>query len=95
MSDRLSATSSASLSRPSRSPKLDLGTVVTLSTIRRLGRSSPLSSDGSIGILTRGASTGFVVNGHTETDEVASKRSSWTMTTGRGLPRYAPRTAAV
>jgi hypothetical protein len=69
--------------------------VVVLSTMRLLGRSRPLLSVGSTRILISGASTGLVVNGQTVTDAVASKRSSWTMSTGRGLPLYAPRAAAV
>jgi hypothetical protein len=36
-------------------------------------------TDGSIGILTGGASTGSVVKGQTVTDAVPSKRSFWTM----------------
>ena len=86
MSDRFSCTSSSSRRRPSRSPRPDLGIVVILSSMRLLGRSSPLVSVGSRGILISGASTGLVVNGQTVTDAVASKRSSWTMSTGRGLP---------
>ena len=86
ISDRFSCRSSSSRRRPSRSLRPDLGTVVILSTTRLLGRSSPFSCEGWIWILTSGASIALVVNGQTETDAVASNRSSWTITTGRGLP---------
>ena len=46
-------------------------------------------------VRTGGASTALVVIGHTVIDAVASNRSSWTITTGRGLPVYAPRDAVV
>lgn len=95
MSERFNCTSSSSRSRPSRSPRPDLGIVVTLSTMRLLRRSSPLVFDGWIGILISAASTRLVVKGQTVTEAVASKRSSWTMSTGRGLPVYEPRVAAV
>ena len=46
------------------------------------------------GSRIRGASVGSVVKAHTVTESVASKRSSWTITTGRGLPVSPPPVAA-
>lgn len=60
--------------------------VVTLSTMSRLSSLRPVSGDGSTAMRVSGASTGFVVSEQTVTDAVASKRSSWTIATGRGLP---------
>src|SRR5689334_2078003 len=61
----------------------------------RLGSASPVAAVASTAILVSGASTGLVVIGQTVTDAVASKRSSWMMTTGLGLPVYEPRAAAM
>ncbi len=92
---RPSRTISSSLSRPTRSPSLARGTVATLSTIRLQGSRSPFASSGSIRSRNSGASVGSVVNAHTVTESVASKRSSWMTATGRGLPTYPPPAAAV
>ena len=40
---------------------------------------------GSMGSLKIGAGVGSVVKGHTTIESLASNRSSWTMTAGRGL----------
>lgn len=77
---------SSSDSWPTRSPTLERGTVVILSTIRRLVSRSWLLVSGSITSRNSGASAGSVVIAQMVTDAVASKRSSWMMTTGRGLP---------
>ena len=63
-------------------------TVVILSTISRLVASSPLRSFGSMGRRNRGAPVGSVVKAQIVMESVASKLSSWTMTTGRGFPAY-------
>jgi len=60
--------------------------VVSLSTMRLDAWSSPLPASGTTPSRTSGAATGFVVSGQTVTEAVASNRSSWTITTGRGLP---------
>jgi hypothetical protein len=39
-----------------------------------------------MGMRSNGASVGSVVKAQTVTESVASKRSSWMMTTGRGFP---------
>ncbi len=57
-----------------------------LSTISRDKECSPLRSFGSIGSRNRGASVGSVVKAQIVIESVASKLSSCTMTTGRGLP---------
>ena len=72
--------------RPTRSPSFERGTVVILSTISRLGWRIPVVSFASMGIRNNGASVRSVVSAQTVTDAVASNRSSWMMTTGRGLP---------
>jgi hypothetical protein len=77
---------SSSPSRPTRCRSLDRDTVVTLSTMRLLGSSSPLTESGSTGSRIMGASVGSVVKAQTVTDAVASNRSSWMITTGRGFP---------
>lgn len=79
---------SSSPSRPTLSPSLARGTVEILSTIRALVSRSPFVSSGIIGSRNSGAPVGSVVNAHTVTDAVASNRSSWTMTIGRGFPTY-------
>ena len=56
--------------------------------------SIPVAAAGSTKIRVNGAQTGFAVSGQTVTEAVASKRSSWTITTALGFPAYAPRTAA-
>jgi hypothetical protein len=76
-------------------PSLVRGTVVILSTIRREGASKLFSAAGSIASRNNGASVGSEVKLHTVTDAVASKRSSWTITTGRGLPAQPDPPAAV
>jgi len=86
MMARPNRTMSSSDSRPIRSPSLVRGTVVTLSTIRLLGSCSLFSSSGSTRSRIKGASVGSVVKAQTVTEAVASKRSSCTTTTGRGLP---------
>jgi hypothetical protein len=86
---------SASDRRPTRRVRLARGTVVTLSTINWLSLVKPAVSEGCTAIRSSGAATSFVVNGTTVTEAVASNRSSWMMTTGRGLPLYVPRAAAV
>ncbi len=83
---RFSRTASSSARRPIRIPSLVLETVVILSTINRHTVRSPLISLGSTVIRSKGASVGSVVNAQTVTESVLSKRSSCTMTTGRGLP---------
>lgn len=54
--------------------------------MRLLGSRSPLRGSGSTRKRINGASVGSVVKAHTVTEVVASKRSSWTITTGRGFP---------
>jgi hypothetical protein len=61
-------------------------TVVILSTISREEERRPLRSFGSIGSRNSGASVGSVVKEQIVIESVASKASSPTMTTGRGLP---------
>ena len=56
--------------------------------------SIPVAAVGSTKIRVNGAQTGFAVSGLSVTEAVASKRSSWTITTGLGFPVWAPRTAA-
>ena len=65
---------------------LDFGTVVILSTISRQAARSPLRSFGSTGRRNKGASVSSVVKAQMVIESVASKLSSCTMTTGRGLP---------
>ena len=48
--------------------------------------SIPVAAVGSTKIRVNGAQTGFAVSGQTVTEAVASKRSSWTITTGLGFP---------
>jgi hypothetical protein len=83
---RLSRSISSSSSRPIRDPSFVFGTVVILSTIRRLGERSPFRSVGSTGSRNSGASVASVVSAHTVMESVASNRSSCTITTGRGFP---------
>lgn len=82
---RFKRTTSESSRMPSRSPSFERRTVVILSTINRLAWSRPLPAVGAMSRRNRGASVGSVVNGQIVTESV-SKRSSWTMTAGRGLP---------
>lgn len=84
--ERPSLARSSSDNWPIRSPSLERGMVVILSTISRLGCRIPVVASASTGIRNSGASVSSVVNAQIVTDAVASKRSSWTMTTGRGLP---------
>jgi len=83
---RFNRTMSASSSRPMRVPSLPFATVVTLSTMRRQGVRSPFCSLGATETRNNGAWVGSVVNAQTVMEFVASKRSSCTITTGRGLP---------
>lgn len=69
-----------------RSRNFALGKVVTLSAIRLEIARKPFASVGSIRTLNRGAWTGSVVSGTTVTEPVSSKRLSWMIATGRGLP---------
>lgn len=78
-----------------RFPSLERGMVVILSTIRLQGSRRPLTSSASTRSRNSGASVGSVVNTHTVTDSVASKRSSWTIATGRGFPTWPLPAAAV
>ena len=63
--------------------------------MRELGWRIPVVLSAATGIRNSGASVSSVVNAQTVTDAVASKRSSWMTTTGRGLPAYARPAAAV
>lgn len=92
---RLSRTRSASASLPRRSRTPARGIVAILSTMIWLGRSIPVTALGSIAIRVSGASTCSVVKGQTVTEAVAPQRSSWTMTTGLGVPVQPPRAAAI
>ena len=67
-------------------PTFDLATVVILSTISRQGARSPLFASGSMSSRNSGASVGSVVKAQSVIEAVASNRSSWRMTAGRGLP---------
>lgn len=69
--------------RPIRAPRLDRRTVVILSIMAKLGWVMPVV----VGIAMRvvGASAAVVVSGMTTIDSVASNRSSWMMSAGRGL----------
>jgi len=82
---RFRRTRSESSRMPSRSPSFERRTVVLLSTINRLASRSPLLADGAMSRRNKGASVGSVVNGQIVTESV-SKRSSWIMAAGRGLP---------
>jgi hypothetical protein len=55
----------------------------------------PVVSSAATGIRSSGASVTSVVNTQTVTEAVASRRSSWMMTTGRGLSAYPLPAAAV
>jgi hypothetical protein len=77
---------SAASSDPILRPIFDLGTAVTLSTIKRHAARSPLPGFGSTGSRNNGASVVSLVNGHTTSESTPSKLSSCTMTTGRGFP---------
>ncbi len=92
---RLSATISESPSRPSRSRIRCLGTVTILSVIAYDRFRKPLSGPGSIPTRKSRADVGSEVKGQTVTELVASNRSSWMITTGRGFPAYACPPAAV
>ena len=73
---RFSRTTSSMSRWPTRSPSLDLGTVVSLSTINREGKRSPFRSLGSMRSLMSGASTVLEVKPQRVTDSVRSKLSS-------------------
>ena len=76
---------SSSSRRPTRDPNLSLETVVSLSTISLLRAPRPFFSEGSMGILKRGASVGSVGKAQMVTDAVEAKLSSRTIATGRGF----------
>lgn len=84
MSERSMLAMSAVGTRPMRVPRLDRRTVVILSIMAKLGWVMPVV----VGIAMRvvGASAVVVVSGMTTIDSVASKRSSWMISAGRGLP---------
>ncbi len=82
----LSRTKSSSSGLPIRSPTLDFGTAVMLSSISREEERGPLRSSGSIGNRNRDASVGSLMKTQIAIESVASKAPSCTMTTGRGLP---------
>jgi hypothetical protein len=65
---------------------LDFGTVAILSTVSREGERKPLRSFGFTGSRNKGASVGSLVKAQIVIESVASKLSSYTITTGRGLP---------
>lgn len=83
MSERSMSAMSAVGTRPMRVPRLDRRTVVILSIMAKLGWVMPVV----VGIAMRvvGASAAVVVSGMTTIDSVASKRSSWMISAGRGL----------
>ncbi|HET9605905.1 MAG TPA: hypothetical protein VFO87_02570 [Nitrospira sp.] len=81
---RLSALLSSEVSDPTSLPSRLLGTAVNLSTFIRHGERRPLWVLGWMGSLKIGAGVGSVVKGHTTIESLASNRSSWTMTAGRG-----------
>ena len=83
---RPSRTMSSSLRRPIGPASLARWTVVILSTMMLLRSLRPFAAIGSIASRIKGASVGSVVNAHTVMESVASKRSSWITTIGRGLP---------
>ncbi len=91
----LSAFSSSPLNLPTRCPSRFRGTAVSLSTISRQGDRSPVRAFDGTGSLKIGADVGSVVRGQTTIESFPSKRSSWTMTAGRGLPTYAAPPATV
>jgi hypothetical protein len=63
-----------------------MGTMVIFSTISRLVAISPLRSFGSTGRRNKGAFVSSLVKAQILIEPVASKPTSWAMTTGRGLP---------
>ena len=69
-----------------RNPNLLFGIVVILSTISLEVVVSLFWSLGRIAIRKSGASLLSLVMAQIVIDPVASKRSSWTITAGRGLP---------
>lgn len=83
MSERSMSAMSVVGTRPIRVPRLDRRTVVILSIMAKLGWVIPVV----VGIAMRvvGASAAVVVSGMTTIDSVASNRSSWMMSAGRGL----------
>ena len=83
---RLRRTTSSSASLPIRVPTFSLRIVVSLSTISRDVPLSPFVALGLTASRSKGASVGSLVNGQTVIDAVAAKRSSCTITRGRGLP---------
>ncbi len=83
---RFSRTMSAAVSLPMRLPSFAFEIVVILSTISREAVLSPFVSCGSTARRSSGAFVGSLVNAQIVTDFVAAKRSSCTITTGRGLP---------
>ena len=83
---RFRRTKSVFSSLPMRLPSFDHGIVVILSTMSREVVLRPFVSFGSTARRSKGASVGSLVKAQTVTDLVVSKRSSCTITTGRGLP---------
>lgn len=83
MSERSMSAMSVVDTRPIRVPRLARRTVVILSIMAKLGWVIPVV----VGIAMRvvGASAAVVVSGMTTIDSVASNRSSWMMSAGRGL----------
>ena len=71
--------------RPTRSWTLLRRTEVSLSIMMSLSLARPDSSLITTRTLKSGASVSVVINGTTVTDPVASNRSSWTISAGRGL----------
>jgi hypothetical protein len=85
---RSSRTMSSLDNRPTRSPSLERRMVVILSTMRLLTSISPFRRLGSMARRKSGATVASVVKAQMVTESVASKRSSWITTAGRGLPAY-------
>ena len=63
-----------------------MGTMVILSTISRLVAISPLRPFGSTGRRNKNAFVSSLATTQILIESVASKLTSWTMTTARGLP---------
>lgn len=72
----LSRRISLSSNRPTRTPTLDLGMVVILSTIRRQAVRKPLGASGATGRRIRGATVSSVVKAQIVIESVASELSS-------------------
>ena len=83
---RFRRTMSVSASLPMRLPSFAFDIVVILSTISREAVLSPFVGFGWTARRSSGASVRSLVKAQIVTDLVALKRSSCTITTGRGLP---------